>query len=179
MKTRSFFLGLLFLSSCAHHDGSQLHSTAPGTQMRSGDIQLDLRTDKPRYKVGEPVRITLTASRRCTVEVWSQDANGKRTAIWPRPGTKGAVLSAGQTSTLPPKGADWQLTASKPLGTNMLVAKAKAAPFPAPASPSINFFQIHTGGWRGMQVTPAELATTAGNQDSTGEARWLYEVMAR
>jgi len=179
MKTLPFLLSLLFLNSCAHHDGSHLHSTAPGTQMRSGEIHLDLRTDKPRYKVGEPVRVTLTASSRCTVELWSQDAEGKRTAIWPRPGTKAYVLSASENLTLPPKGAGWQLTAAKPLGTNTLVAQAKASPSSAPASSTTNFFQLHTGGWKGIEVTPASEGATTGGKDGKGEARWLYEVTAR
>ncbi|MBK8091912.1 MAG: hypothetical protein IPK32_07995 [Verrucomicrobiaceae bacterium] len=86
MKTPLLLLlSLLTLSSCAHRDGSQLQSALPGTQMRSGDIQLDLRTDKPRYRAGEKVSITLKSDQRCRVKLYSLDAQGQRTEIWPRP----------------------------------------------------------------------------------------------
>ena len=189
------FVSLAWLSSCTLSENSRLQATRPGTQQRSGAILLDLRTDKPTYKVGEPIIITLTASQRSTVEVWSEDARGKRTAVWPRAGhKKSAHLSAGQTLQLPPRGADWQILAAEPRGVNTLVAIAKGAPAATGhtggghSSSSANsgqpvFFQIPSGGgWksdRGLTIESPEsgpAGTGTGSRGASGEARWLYRV---
>ncbi len=167
------------LTSCAHHDGSHLHSATPGTQQRSGDIQLDLRTDKPVYRKAESIQITLTTSQTSKVEVYSLDAKGKRTPLWPRPGSAPTFLSPRQTLNLPPANADWKLTAAEPLGTNTLIAKATSAPRPPQTqSSSPEFFQMHTGGWKGMTVEPKTKPAPehAPQQKRSGEVRWLYEV---
>ncbi|MCB1210203.1 MAG: DUF4384 domain-containing protein [Verrucomicrobiales bacterium] len=172
---------LIALASCAHRDGSHLHATAPGTQLRSGDIGLDLRTDKPRYKLGEPIRLTLTANRTCRVEIWNLDAKGNRMPLWPRPGTKPTTLQVGTTLTLPPSGADWVIRAAEPLGVNTLVAQATAnTAIQRPTRPqgsASHFFQLHTGGWKGMEVAPAAPSVAEPlSAPRRGEVRWLYEV---
>jgi len=179
----------LVLSACAHRDGTRLEATAPGTQQRSGGIVLDLRTDQTRYRAGDPIRVTLTTSQPARIEICNLDAKGQRTPIWPRPGTSPAPLSPSETLTLPPQGADWQLTASAPHGVNTLVAQATSLPKPtrprptsstttAPARPE--FFQMHTGGWKGMSVqptaSPASSPSAPTGKRTTGEARWLYQV---
>lgn len=175
---RFCLLPLLLLAACSHRDGSQLATATPGSQLRSGVIALDLRTDKPSYRLGDPMQIRLTSDRPATIQVYNLDANGRRTPLWPRAGTKARVLRPGQTLVLPPAGADWRITASEPLGVNTLVAAAEAAASPAqpaastPARPE--FFQMHTGGWKGLQIEPE--SATVPNGSAEGEVRWLYRV---
>jgi hypothetical protein len=186
---RPFYLFIaLVVSSCAHRDGTVLESRTPGTQQRSGEIVLDLRTDKARYRAGEPIHVTLTSNQRAHLEIYNLDAQGKRTVIWPRAGTKPISVGARESLTLPPPGADWKITAGEPLGVNTLVATAKAIPKPTrprPTSsgsqnPQPEFFQMHTGGWKGMSVEPTAPAVgstpSTPSKRATGEARWLYEV---
>lgn len=178
MKTLTLFLGILFLVSCAHRNGSKLHATAPGTQLRSGNLALDLRTDKAKYKAGEPIKITLTSGQSAKVEIYSLDAKGHRTAVWPRPGSASASVKANIPLQLPPEKGEWKITAAAPLGVNTLVATATAIP-PATAAASATrpeFFQIHTDGWKGMTVEANQSVTAPTNPRSKGEVRWLYEV---
>lgn len=173
-----FLLVLLSVVSCAHRNGSQLHSTAPGTQQRSGTLALDLRTDKTKYKAGEPIKISLTSSESAKVEIYSLDAEGHRTAVWPRPGSASASVKANVPLQLPPEKGEWKITAAAPLGVNTLVATATAIP-PATAAASATrpeFFQIHTDGWKGMTVQSNQSVTVPTNTRRKGEVRWLYEV---
>ncbi len=177
---------VLVVSSCAHRDGTRLESRAPGTQQRSGDIVLDLRTDQARYRVGDAVRVTATTDQRASLTIYSLDSTGRKTPVWPRAGMKPPPLNAGETLTLPPKGADWQILAGEPLGVNTLVAEAVSSPRPVPARPNgassspsgPEFFQMHTGGWKGLAVEPSTQAgsSTTSSKRGRGEARWLYEV---
>jgi hypothetical protein len=177
MKTL-LLLSLLSLVSCAQRNGSQLHATAPGTQQRSGTLALDLRTDKTKYKAGEPIKITLTSSQPAKVEIYSLDAQGHRTAVWPRPGAAAVPVRANVPLLLPPEQGGWNITAAAPLGVNTLVATATAI---SPAAPTANparpeFFQIHNDGWKGMSVKPTQDRPEPTNTRSKGEVRWLYEV---
>jgi len=189
LTMRPFYLFIAFVvSACAHRDGTLLESRTPGTQQRSGEIVLDLRTDKARYRSGDAIQVTLTTNQRANLEIYNLDEQGKRTVIWPRTGTKPVSIGEGESLTLPPQGADWKITAGEPLGVNTLVATAISIPKPTRPRPTASsgpnpqpeFFQMHTGGWKGISVEPT--APTAGSTPSTpskratGEARWLYEV---
>lgn len=187
---RPLFLLLLGLvvSACAHRDGTLLESRTPGTQQRSGDIVLDLRTDKARYRRGDHIQVTLTTNQRADLEIYNLDEQGKRTVIWPREGTKSVSIGEGESLILPPQGADWKITAGEPLGVNTLVATAISIPKPTRPRPTTSsgpnpqpeFFQMHSGGWKGMSVEPTAPAvgstTSTPSKRVTGEVRWLYEV---
>jgi len=179
MKPSLIFVFLITLASCAHRDGSHLHATSPGTQQRSGDIQLDLRTDKSVYRRGQPIQITLITSQTSRVEVHSLDSKGHRTPIWPQSSQSTVTLAAGSKLSLPPANADWKLTAAEPLGINTLVATAKPVqtrPSTSPTAATAPFFQLGSGGWKGMKVEPKTSQSEQAGTAKGGEARWLYQV---
>ena len=140
---RFCLLPLLLLGACSHHDGSRWVVSSPGSQLRSGAIGLDLRTDKPSYRLGEPIQVRLTSDRVARVQIDCLDAKGQRTPVWPRAGTPERLLRPGETLVLPPPGADWRIKASEPLGVNSLVAEARSEaspPRPAACTSELQYF---------------------------------------
>jgi len=183
MKIVLVFVMVMLAAGCQSGPDTRLHATEPGTQQRSGAIQVDLRTDEAVYRRGEPIQISVSASQRSRLEIWSEDATGRRTPVWPRAGQGAAVISAGHTLRLPATGADWRLLAAEPVGVNTLVAIAKSAPsmVSVPFEQTPPYFEMGTGGWkgeRGLAVTSADKppAVSSAARRPQGEARWLYEV---
>lgn len=166
---------LLFSCTSTPH---ALQTSAPGTFMRHGEIVLDLKTDKPSYREGDPVVITLSTSRRASVRIFNEDAEGLRTQLWPNVhSSSSGIVEAGKPLVIPAKGSAFLLKAATPYGINTLVAVASSAPFRPSLSPD-DFFvdKVGTGsfGIKGMAWTPA--STTGDSKSLTGEARFLYEV---
>ncbi len=96
------------------------------------DFELQFFLAEPRHAVtdGSVLRFGLTAATDCCVFLVQHDCMGNVCLLVPGRANGRAVLSAGHTTALPPKGllADDELVAGAPFGTDTVVAVACSAP---------------------------------------------------
>lgn len=95
------------------------------------DFELQFFLAEPRHAVtdGSVLRFGLTAATDCCVFLVQHDCMGNVCLLVPGRADGRAVLSAGHTAALPPKGllADDELVAGPPFGTDTVVAVACSA----------------------------------------------------
>lgn len=94
---------------------------SPGTQVASKG-GLTVRSDKPVYKVGERINISvLNAGRNdCRLSVLNINANGAVIQLFPNSGQKNNMLKPGQSLTIP--APQMQIKAELPAGIGGLIA---------------------------------------------------------
>lgn len=130
LSTTLLLLALLSLGSAAH---AQTDQAVPQTIIIGPDessLTIDLRTDKPRYKPEETLKIHLELSRDAYVYIYDIRPDGRVTLLFPNGFARNNYLTAG-SHTLPATN-DYSLVVSEPLGVESLQAIASTMPLPIP-----------------------------------------------
>lgn len=97
------------------------------------DLQLRVTVDRgganPIYNIGERIRITVSVSDAAYVYLFSVHANGAIDLILPNRLSGGnEQMSAGETRTFPPNGANYALSVGGPAGQDKVLAVASRTP---------------------------------------------------
>lgn len=83
-----------------------------------GDLRVRIRTDKPRYHVGDKITVTFGVNRDAYVWIFDTDAAGLTNQVYPNYYDRQNFLHAGKTYEIPDKAYDLQVTG--PRGNNKL-----------------------------------------------------------
>lgn len=93
-------------------------------------LNVDIRTNKPRYKPDESLRIHLTLNQDAYVYIYDIRPDGQVTLLFPNGFAQNNYLTAG-SHTLPATN-DYSLVVDEPLGVESLQAIASTTPLPIP-----------------------------------------------
>ncbi len=91
-------------------------------------LSIDIRTNKPRYKPEETLRIHLELNKDAYVYIYDVQPDGRVTLLFPNGFARNNFLTAG-SHTLPATD-DYSLVVSEPLGVESLQAIASTTPLP-------------------------------------------------
>lgn len=176
MRTTSLFLltfALFSIVSCSNSgNGSSQSLPSPGSSQRTGDIALSLSTDKPIYKDGDSIRISVRTSDTCHLRVFTLDAEGQLAQLWPNKVSPDRVLKAAEAIKLGTPTNGFILKARKPYGRELVWAIASTEPFPSGYRPVIkNSFPWDTSA-RGMVLEATSMSTKR-----WGEAKCVVEIV--
>ncbi|WP_457628670.1 PEGA domain-containing protein [Oceanithermus sp.] len=86
------------------------------------------RTGNAVYKIGEPIRISVTVNRDAYVYLFNVNSDGTIDLILPNAYDRNNFLRAGEVRTYPPKGARYQFSITGPEGENYVLALASLRP---------------------------------------------------
>ncbi|MGI8906056.1 MAG: DUF4384 domain-containing protein [Candidatus Sumerlaeaceae bacterium] len=136
-----FVLGLFLVASAAlagavgvAHDGAyRVHTTErepadPGENIRivppptGGVLKVDIRTDKARYHVYDPMQVFFSVNRDSYVYVFDTDPAGITRQIFPNYYDTDNYLRAGKTYYVPDRGYDLEVTGPQGRSTLTIVA---------------------------------------------------------
>jgi hypothetical protein len=146
-------------------------------QSRSGDIALDLDTDKPVYQEGDLMRVSLTADHDCHVRIYYLSADHKVHQIFPNQFQTDGLVKKGEGMSVPGPKADFEFRMSAPFGNEILMAVASTASFTDETGQRLQdqLFQefrsinLEALGQRGIDVKGPEVLT--------GRALKIYRVV--
>lgn len=153
---------------------------APVWQSQSGDIAIDLSTDKLTYAEGDLVEITVSADLDCHLRLFSLGADHQTYQIFPNQHQPEAAVKKGVPVRLGGAGGAFKLRAKAPLGNEILMAVASSRPFTDAES-----FRFQSELVKEFQNTNLEalshrgLGVEAGDAPLVGRALQLYRVEAR
>jgi hypothetical protein len=156
---------------------------APGPlpiwQKQSGDIQIQLSTDKTTYTEGDLMSVTLTPDHDCHIRLYYLSAEHQALQIFPNQYQTEDRVLRGQSITLPGPQGQFQFRMSPPYGIEVLMAVASSTPFTEQDS---NYFRVQL--FREFENTHLESLAHRGvhiirNETLTGRALHLYRVEAR
>ena len=126
-------LVLLFALSFGTTAEAQESQAVPQTIIIGPDesaLAIDIRTDKPRYKPDETLKIHLELNRDAYVYIYDIQPDGRVTLLFPNGFARNNFLTAG-SHTLPATN-DYSLVVDEPLGVESLQAIASTTPLPIP-----------------------------------------------
>lgn len=146
---------------------------APGSFQRTGEIGVELTTDKTSYRAGESIRVTVRVEEACHLRIFSQDSEGTLSQLWPNKSASDRQLKAGETLTLGTSSSGFLLRATKPFGKELLWALASSEPFASDYTPGGNGAANWNSNARGMIV---ETTSPAGKR--RGEAKRVISIEA-
>lgn len=129
----STLLLLLFLLTVGTAAQDQEGQAVPQTIIIGPDesaLSIDIRTDKPRYKPEETLKIQLELNRDAYVYIYDIQPDGRVTLLFPNGFARNNYLKAG-SHTLPATN-DYSLVVNEPLGVESLQAIASTTPLPIP-----------------------------------------------
>jgi hypothetical protein len=151
--------------------------TAPRWETRSGEIAIELETDKSVYREGELMKIRLSADRDCHIRLYYLSADHVVRQIFPNQFQTTGLVKKGETVSIPAQQAAFELRMSPPFGNEILMAVGSTAPFTDEASQRLQdqLFQefastsLESLGRRGIDVRGADVLT--------GRALKIYRVV--
>ncbi|HEX2865374.1 MAG TPA: DUF4384 domain-containing protein [Deinococcales bacterium] len=90
--------------------------------------QVGVRTwvDRTSYRIGQPIRISVSVTRDAYVYLFNINADGTMTTIFPNAYGSDNFMYAGQTRTFPQSGDGFTFTVSGPVGTDRVLAVASS-----------------------------------------------------
>ena len=148
----------------------------PIWQRQSGEISLNLTTDKSTYQAGDLMQITLTPDLDCHLRLYYLSADHKVLQIFPNQYQSDGLVKKGQPVTLPGAGGKFDFKMGAPFGNEILMAVASSLPFTDQNATDVQnqLFQefkdtnLEQLGTRGIEVTEKKALT--------GRALYLYRV---
>ena len=164
---------LVGLCSCrTTNHGSAQALPSPGSSQQTGDIGLSLSTSRSTYNDGDPILITVKPAEACHLRVFTQDAEGKLSQLWPNKVSPDRVVKTGETLELGSAKNGFILRAREPYGRELIWAIASTEPFPSGYQPDSNSSSNWGTSARGMAT---EVATF--NTKRRGEAKRVVEIL--
>lgn len=151
----------------------------PIWQKQSGDIALNLSTDKTIYTEGDLMQVTVAPDLDCHLRLYYLSADHQTHQIFPNKFQKDGFVKKGQTVTLPTQGATFEFKMGAPFGNEILMAVASSVPFTDQAGQDVQtqLFQefkdtnLESLAHRGISVEETKVLT--------GRALHLYRVEAK
>ena len=143
-------------------------------------LDIDIRTNKPRYKPEETLRIHLELNRDAYVYIYNVRPDGRVRLLFPNGFARNNYLTAGN-HTLPATN-DYSLVVSEPLGVESLQAIASTTPLPIPdlSSQSLDEQAFPVLGQGIQEVKPDVEAIITETSPSEGWASaWTQFLVAR
>lgn len=95
--------------------------------------RLTLGTDKPKYKIGDKLRINFTVSEPMYVRMVVINSKGTVDTLFPNTYQSDNYCKPGVKYSIPARGADFSLDIGGPVGTDKIRAVASTKPIPADA----------------------------------------------
>lgn len=176
MRSTSLLLlasALFSIGSCSNTgNGFSQSLPSPGSFQRTGEIALGLSTDKLIYKDGDPIRITVSTSDTCHLRVFTLDADGKLSQLWPNKVSSDRVLKAAETIILGSPANGFILKARKPYGREMIWSIASTEPFPSGYLPVTRNSSPWDTSARGMALAAETISAK-----HWGEAKRVVEII--
>jgi hypothetical protein len=122
--------------------------TAPtqAPQVAGYSPQLMIGTDRPSYRPGEPVRITVVSMSDCNLSLWHVGPGGMLTQLFPNAVQPRPLLPANQVLTVPPPGSGMTIVANAPAGVETVIGRC------LPATQSSGMTQFATTQRSAMEV---------------------------
>ncbi len=110
------FLGIALLQGC-YNPGP------PPQQPRTVEqFSIELKTDKPVYRVGENVTVTVRANRDCYLSLYNTSSEGEVTQIFPNTYASDNLIQAGQVYRIPTETDSFDFELEGPPGTERIRA---------------------------------------------------------
>lgn len=135
-----------------------------------GDIKVNINLNKQLLKVGENLRLQVTASKDCYLRVYHYSAENKVTLIYPNPYQKDNYIKANTPTLLPPKGGSFQFTMQKPTGNEIIKAVVSSTQFSDLAATN-NFTN-----YQDINLNTASNRGTSKNKKGYGENIAIYTI---
>ncbi|MBP7335871.1 DUF4384 domain-containing protein [Niveispirillum sp.] len=143
----------------------------------AGSFALRLTTDRPRYRLGENVRVTVGSDRDCHLTLLDAGTSGKVTVVFPNRFQPQTLLRAGQTVSVPAAGAAFDFRAAGPAGTEALVAICRPTPEPLLGS-AYDFTRTPFMSLGDSSLVVKDLATVmAGSTSGVGHAAVSFQIL--
>ena len=151
----------------------------PIWQKQSGDIALNLTTDKTIYTEGDLMQVTVTPDLDCHLRLYYLSADHAVNQIFPNKFQPDGFVKRGQPVTLPGAAGTFEFRMSAPFGNEILMAVASSVPFTDQAGQDVQtqLFQefkdtnLDALAHRGISVDEKKALT--------GRALHLYRVEAK
>jgi len=100
--------------------------TQPSYGMRRGSFGLTVRSEKLVYRIGESVRVAVTADKDCRLSLVSISPTGKAIRLFPNSYQTDTLVRPGQRVLIPPLQSPVHYRASAPPGIQGLVATCRS-----------------------------------------------------
>jgi hypothetical protein len=141
---------LIFFGCAAKHKEATPEKSIPrdsGKSVASGDLQpdplsrilalkqdkprfnIDIWTDKKRYRVGEAIRFYFRTDRGCYLTLIDYETNGHVKVLFPNRYCQDNFISVGKTYTIPSSEYGFKLIIEPPSGIERIKAIATTKPF--------------------------------------------------
>jgi hypothetical protein len=124
---------------------------------------LTVRSDRPAYRVGEAVQLSVATTRDCRLTLISVGASGNAVQLFPNTAQRDNLVRAGQTLMVPPPQSAIQIVARAPSGVEGIMAVCRE-----PASPAPTLADASQGGFSALgtlQTFGRDLVANAAGQD--------------
>jgi hypothetical protein len=161
---------------------------APGTTLGPGPglattlgtpgYGLTVRADRPAYRVGEAVRLSVSTTRDCRLTLISVGPSGDALQLFPNAVQRDNLVRGGETLLLPPPGSPLQITARAPAGVEgiMAVCREAGSPMPSPTSTEQGgFFALGTLQTIGRDVMANAAGPDAAKQEHSATSYLVVE----
>ena len=141
---------------------------------------LDIRTDRPVYRVGDTVRVIASTERDCRLTLRQVGAAGHSTQLFPNAFQRDNLLRAGEVVMIPAPRSPVQFVAHGPAGIENLMAtcREEGMPdiYPLPPGPAAgDYFAIGTIHSAGRDLVPT--VTWPAPAPATEQASTSYLVV--
>jgi hypothetical protein len=133
------------------------------TALGSVGYGLIVRTDRPAYRIGEAVRLSVSTTRDCRLTLVSVGASGNAVQLFPNTAQRDNLVRAGETLMVPPPQSQLEIMARAPAGVEGIMGVCREAASPLPAAKSTDqggFFALGT-----LQAIWRDLVASAAGQD--------------
>jgi hypothetical protein len=125
---------------------------------------LSVRSDRPAYRVGEAVQLSVSTTRDCRLTLISVGASGNAVQLFPNTAQRDNLVRAGQAVLVPPPQSQLQIVARAPAGVEAIMAVCREAASPVPA-----LADASQGGFSALgtlQTIGRDLVAGAAGQDA-------------
>jgi hypothetical protein len=122
--------------------GAALRFPAPSSSEFGGGFGLTLRPERAVYRIGESVRIAVGVERDCHLTLVGVGTGGQAVGLFPNRFQQDNMVRAGQTVTIPPPGAPFDIKAQGPAGLEGLLATCRSAATPPATLPAGGSFSV-------------------------------------
>lgn len=112
-------LGAAFASPARITTQSIIINPAPNP-----NVQVRTWVDRPQYRVGQQIRISVSVTRDAYVYLFNINADGRMSVVFPNAYGADNFMYAGDTRTFPSAGDGYTFTVDGPSGTDRILAVA-------------------------------------------------------
>ncbi len=165
----------LFIDVVRSRAEAAVPSAAPAVSSPADRFELQMQTDRPEYRLGDRMTVTLTAERDCSLTLVNiEQAQNSATVLYPNRVIETVRLRAGQPTALPGADSALQLAVLGPAGPQTLVAVCTEDSRPALVDVSglplrAVYPVLSAGQWSALQQTVQ-------HQPRTGRASLVFQV---